>query len=284
MITAHCQRWRDGASTFRPAGERFDPTRHEVVILTERDAKDFCTRHHYSASMPAARFRVGLLRKAPNEPLRLAGVAVFSVPMQPAVLTKHLKADVHTGAELGRFVLEETVEGNGESWFLAAANRLLARETPIRAVVSYADPVARIGVDGTVIKPGHIGTIYQAMNARMIGWSSARTLVLTRSGQVISGRALSKIRKGECGADYAYRQLLAAGAPHRRLGEDAESYVRRALSEGPFVRRRHPGNLVYAYAVGDAAERRAINARLPPGVPYPKARDLDFPAITIGAE
>lgn len=115
MITTHCQRWRRGASIFRPAGERFDQTRHDVVVLTERDAKDFCAQHHYSGSMPAARFRVGLLRKMPNEPLRLAGVAVFSVPMQPAVLTKHLKADVHTGAELGRFVLTDAVEGNGRA-------------------------------------------------------------------------------------------------------------------------------------------------------------------------
>lgn len=204
MNTNLCQRWDNKRTRYRPAGELFNPHRHECVLLSDSDAKAFCQQHHYSATMPA-RFRVGLLRKMPFEGERLAGVAVFSVPMQNAVLTKHLKADVATGAELGRFVLLDEVEGNGESWFIAAANRLLREHTPIRAVVSFSDPVERVDERGVVIKPGHVGTIYQAVNARMVGRSASRTLTMTRSGLVVSDRALSKLRNDEVGAAYAYK-------------------------------------------------------------------------------
>lgn len=281
MITDQCQRWRRGRTGFRPAGELFNAAQHEAVILTEREAKDFCCTHHYSGTMPVARFRVGLLRKMPFEHEKLCGVAVFSVPMQQAVLSKHLKTDVNSGAELGRFVLLDEVEGNGESWFLAAANRLLALKTSVRAVVSYADPVARLTADGDVLKPGHIGTIYQSTNARMVGRSAARTLLLTRDGRIISERTLSKIKHQETGSAYAYRQMIAAGAPERRHGEDPASYVLRAINEGPFKRCRHPGNLVYVYAVGTPSERRSHARLFAPAQPYPKALDFKCSPIIL---
>lgn len=283
MLTTVCQRWLNKRTSFRPAGEQFDPRRHEVVVLTEAQAKDFITRHHYSGSMPASRFRVGLMRKMPFGRDVLAGVAVFSVPMQAAVLSKHLKANTQSGAELGRFVLLDEVEGNGETWFLAAANRVLARETPIRAVVSYSDPVARVDIDGHILKPGHIGVIYQASGFRMVGRSSPRTLVLTREGLVMSERALSKIRNQEQGHAYAYQQMVAAGAPKRQFGEDPREYVRRALQSGCFTRHRHPGNFVYTYAVGSPQEKRRTTQGFPPALPYPKAEQFDFDPIVAGA-
>lgn len=147
-IPNSCQRWRDRRTSYRPLGEAFNTGRHEVVLLSEADAKDFCAKHHYSGSMPASRLRIGLMRKMPFEKSYLAGVCVFSVPMQNAVLAKHLGVDHAAGAELGRFVLLDSVESNGESHFAAAANRLLQRETAVRAVVSYSDPVARINEEG----------------------------------------------------------------------------------------------------------------------------------------
>jgi hypothetical protein len=78
----HCQRWRKRRHSFRPAGEPFDPARHGVEPIDERTAKAFVVEHHYSRSYPAARLRVGLFRKdAPWSPAYLAGVAVFSQPM-----------------------------------------------------------------------------------------------------------------------------------------------------------------------------------------------------------
>lgn len=129
MMHTHCQRWTAKRVSFRPAGEPFNPDRHECVLLSESDAKAFCAAHHYSGSMPPARLRVGLMRKMPFEAARLVGAAIFSVPMQNAVLTKYLKADMQTGVELGRFICTDEVEGNGESFFIAAANRMLRVHT-----------------------------------------------------------------------------------------------------------------------------------------------------------
>lgn len=276
------QRWSRGRTRFRLPDNLFNPARHEAVVLSETDAKEFCRAHHYSGSMPASRFRVGLIRRMPFTREVLAGVAVFSVPMQAAVLKRHLGADMTSGAELGRFVLLDDVEYNGESWFIGAANRLLRRETPIRSVVCYSDPVARVTESGECVKPGHQGTIYQSTGSRFVGRSSPRTLVLTPGGLVISGRTLSKIRNGETGSQYAYQQLLAAGAPVRRIGEEPADYVRRALAEGPFIRRRHPGNWVYCYGVGSRAERSASSARFAPSLPYPKAGANAVDPIILG--
>ena len=270
-LATHCQRWTKKRMSFRPAGEPFQADRHKVVLLSESDAKDFCAMHHYSGSMPPARVRVGMMRKTPFEAEQLVGLAVFSVPMQNAALGKYLKADMATGVELGRFICTDVVESNGESWLIGQANRLLQRETKIRSVLSYSDPLERLNEAGEVIKPGHIGTIYQAVGAALLGRSSARTLVLSRTGHVISERSLSKIRNEETGAAYAYRQLLAAGAPERQFGEHPADYVRRALDCGAFKKVKHPGNYVYAWACGDKAERRQGRERIGPSLEYPKA-------------
>ena len=90
---------------------------------------------------------------------------------------------------------------------------------------------------------------------------------------------LSKVRVGDVGEAYAYRKMLAAGAPKRRPGEAADHYVRRALQEGPFQRVRPPGNFVYVYAAGDRREKRMYEAHFATGLPYPKADDYEYPPI-----
>ncbi|MBK4736192.1 Mom family adenine methylcarbamoylation protein [Noviherbaspirillum pedocola] len=264
-----CQRWTRKRVSFRPAGEPFNTSRHEVVLIGEAEAKAFCGAHHYSGSMPPARVRVGMMRKMPFQRDELVGLALFSVPMQAASLSKWLKADMETGVECGRFLCTDVVEGNGESFLIAAANRILARETRITSVLAYADPLPRYDEDANLIKYGHVGVIYMASNARLLGRSKPRTLIITPSGHVVSERSLAKIRKQESGSAYAYRQLLVAGAPERRFGEDPADYVTRALAEGPFRRLPHPGNYVYGWSCGNRLERRMVNNRLGEGLPYP---------------
>lgn len=262
-----CQRWRERREAYRPAGERFVPGRHEVVALPrDGDARPFVERHHYSASYPAALLRVGLMRCG----VGLAGVAVFSVPMNEASIPKHTGVGPRAGVELGRFVLLDEVEGNAETWFLARAFSILERERPwIRAVVSRADPMPRLREDGSSFTPGHVGTIYQAHNGRYVGQSRPGWLWIAPDGRVISPRALSKIRGDEQGAAYAYAQLLRAGAPKRELGEAGGAYVARAMACGLFRKVRHPGNHVYAWAVGHA--KSVTHGRMAGALPYPKA-------------
>lgn len=267
MTAPACQRWRHRRDSYRPAGEPIDPSRYGVEpIATEAEAKAFVVQHHYEGSHPAARVSVGLYRARRWFTPELVGVAVFSVPAQAASLP--CWTGTSAGVTLGRFVLLDDVPANGETWFLARAFRALTVEKPdVRAVLSYSDPVARRRLDGSVTTPGHVGTIYQAFNGRHLGRSKAETQWLDPEARVVSRRALSKIRNDERGAGAAYRRLLEAGAPPRRLGEAAAVYVRRALTEGPFRRVRHPGNLVYVWAVG--ADRRVTERGFAPALDYP---------------
>jgi hypothetical protein len=271
MIAIACQRWTGRREAWRPAGELFDPSRHEVAEVDELTAKGFVLEHHYSASYPAARFRVGLFRSSSRRPRDLAGVAVFSVPMNNHAIPKYTGLAAAAGAELGRFVLVDEVEANGETWFLGQAFELLrARRPEISAVLAYADPLPRQAIDGRQVTPGHVGTIYQAHNGRYLGRGRGELLVLDPAGRVVSRRSLSKIRNDECGAAYVYNRLRAIGAPARRPLESGEAYVARAIAEGPFRRLRHPGNHAYAWPIGCKRSRRRLLEQFAQAQPYPK--------------
>lgn len=255
------QRWLLKRSGDAPLAV-FDPSIHYVEQIHERSARAFVERHHYSGTLPAARCSVGLWRKRGEVwAAELVGVAVFSVPCNNAVIPAYaLDAAPADGVELGRVVLLDFVEANGESWFKTRAHRLAEHALGTKILVSYSDPVARIKDNGEIVMPGHVGLIYQATNALYMGRSSPRTIYLTRDAQVISGRALSKIRLGERGKDYAEEQLARATGLARRRGESGEAYVTRAL---PTLRKvRHPGNHVYLWA--------PKGTRTAPALPYPK--------------
>ena len=271
VAVAGNQRWRERRTSYRPPREPIDPRRYAVDTVAEADAKAFVCLHHYSASYPASRCRVGLYRTAaPGVRSELVGVAVFSVPMTQAVIPRWTGLPASQGIELGRLVLRDEVEGNAESWFLARAFRILAATLPeVQAIVSFSDPMQRTSEDGHLVTPGHVGTCLQSINGRHVGRSKARTLILDRAGRVVSDRALAKIRNDERGAGYAYNQLLAAGAPTIRTAESGRDYVARALIEGPFRKIRHPGNLAYVWPSPTAPRRIVEN--FPPALAYRKA-------------
>lgn len=263
MIPTTCQRWTARRDHYRPASERIDVRQFGVELVPERVARAFVLEHHYSGSYPAARCRVGLVRQS-GLTRELVGVAVFSVPMHGAVIPKHTGVAAAEGVELGRFVLRDSVPGNGETWFLARAFAAVRAELGVRAVVAYSDPVPRATTDGELVKPGHIGVIYQAHNGRFLGRGSAATHFLSHDGRVVSRRAMSKIRNEERGADYAERSLVELGARPRAFGEDPRAWVTDVLASTAFRRVRHPGNLVYAWPL----ER---SVQLTNGLAYPKA-------------
>lgn len=268
MVTS-CQRWRDGRARYRPAGEVFNTARASVQEIDEKlEAKPFTIQHHYEHSYPAGRFQAGLFVRNRFEREQLVGVAVFSVPMSQGVIPhwfEGLPAD--RGALLGRLVLLDEVESNAESWFVARAFRLLKEKLgEVDGLLSYCDPVERLNAAGERVKPGHVGTVYQALNAAYLGLARSRTEILSRDGRVFSHRALSKLRNEEVGARYAYEQLRDLGAPERRPFEGGREYAERALREGGFRKRRHPGNHTYAWWLGARSARPSW-----PSMPYPKA-------------
>jgi hypothetical protein len=251
------QRWAEGRSRFRPAGEVIRPADYEVApMASDAEAKAFVETHHYSRTYPAARFRVGLYRRG-----ALVGVAVFSHPCSDKVLTS-VFPDARSSVELGRFVLLEDVPGNGETWFLARAFAVL-KAAGIRGVVSFSDPVPRAAADGRRVFAGHIGTIYQAHNGRYLGRGTARTLRLLPDARVLSDRAIQKIRSGDRGWRYSAAQLEAFGAPACPAEAEARGAWLAEALEALTRRMRHPGNHKYAWALDRRLE-------LPAGLAYPK--------------
>ena len=244
MIVEAVQRWREKRGSYRPAGEPIATHRYEVAkIGDDRTARAFVQRHHYSASYPAARARFGLFLGA-----ALVGVAVFSQPVRQDVL------DVLPGArgvELGRLVLLDEVPANGESWFVARAFELLRED--FDGVLSFADPTR-----------GHVGTVYQASNACYLGQAEPRTIRVFPDGQVLSNRAIQKIRKGEQGWSYASKLMERYGAAPLVDVSMSRAWLREWL---PRVTRtkRHPGNHRYAWSLD-----RRLRSGLPASQPYPK--------------
>lgn len=244
-----CQRWRDTRGTYRPAGEVADLRRYEIAPITVNEAKEFVTTHHYSKSYPSCRRRFGLFdRAAPflSSPA-LVGVAVFSTPMSAYVLTNVFPGDFRESVELGRFVLLDSVPANGETAFLSRCFELLRRESFI-GVVAFSDDTPRTTATGDVVFPGHIGTIYQASNAKYLGRGTRRTLNMFSDGTIFSPRAISKIRNNEKGQKYA-ADILARYAgvdagSHKDLAQLLETWLPRITR--PLV---HPGNHKYAFAL-----------------------------------
>lgn len=273
------QRWRDRRASFVPNAAVFDPRQFSVdVISCAKEAKPFVLQHHYSGSFPATRLSCGLFRNGGGRRPELVGVCSFAVPMNNAAVPRHTGLDDPlAGTDLGRLVLLDDVAGNAESWFVARSFRLLRQEKPgVLAVIAYSDPLPRLGEDGRTVMPGHCGMVYQALSARFRGRSSARSDLIMPNGRILSPRALSKIRTQEQGAAYAERQLVEAGAPSRFWGEEPRAWIERLEVTGFLRRRRHPGNLVYAFALTRAAR---LAARDRPTLPYPgPAGDLALAA------
>ncbi|WP_175429971.1 Mom family adenine methylcarbamoylation protein [Azospirillum argentinense] len=279
------KRWQNRHERWAPPESRdlFRPAEFGVDITEERNARDLVCQHHYSGSFPAARLSIGLYRKTGVAPAALVGVAVFSVPMQGAAITRYTGLPPTNGVELGRFVCTPEVAFNGETWFLRRALPILRAEKGVAAVLSYADPMERTTAGGELTKPAHVGQIYQAHNATFAGRAAARWLWIDRNGQVVSPRALSKIRLQERGHAYAERQIMAAGVDARRPGEEPADWLRRVLREPTFRRVKHPGN--FAYAFGLTREARAtIKLANPTPLPFPRLRHVarQQPAASSG--
>jgi hypothetical protein len=272
-----CQRWTHGEHSWRHVSDGgFDARHYAVEPIAEAAAKEFVVSHHYSHSYPAAMSRFGLFDTRDGA-ARLAGVAVFGIPVQAAVLRRALPTlePYREAQELSRFVLEDACPANAESWFLARCfYELLA--AGVRGVVSFADPVPRRTADGALVAVGHVGTIYQASNAAYTGRGTARTLTLLPDGTVLNARAAQKVRAQEQGHEYVETRLVALGAPVLRAGQDPGAWLRQALVDVGARRLRHRGAHRYVFRLGrNRRERERVTLGLPDLRPYPKHPDID---------
>jgi hypothetical protein len=265
VIVRHVQRWNGRQEFYRPAWEPIVTSDFEVASIdTDNVAKTFVLEHHYSGSYVAAIERFGLYRGA-----ELQGVAVFSSPQNPYALDVLPDGRV-SGIELGRFILLDRVPANGETWFLARCLDQL-RKAGYTGVISFSGPVARPDVNGVLVFPGHIGTIYQASNATYLGSTKPERKRLLADGTVFPNRTLAKIRDREKGWRYGVERLVSYGAEGLGEFEDPRAWLARWL---PVLTRpmSHSGNMKYAWDL----QRRGSRARLPPSKPFPKIMQLSL--------
>lgn len=260
MFANRSQRWKDRRSRFVKTDSFINTKVHHVDIIScHKQAKPFVEQHHYSGSFPATRLSCGIFR---NEGMhsRLVGVACFSVSMNPHAGRKYTGMVGNSSVELGRLVLLDDVESNGESWFVSKCFSLLRQEKPdIEAVYAYSDPVPRIDNSGRIIMPGHVGEVYQALSAHCRGRATPRAQFVTPDGNIFSERTLSKIVLNECGNEYAAKMLLSTGVDERRPLEDPRAWIERLKSEKQISVRKHPGNWVYSFALTRKAKAIAKN-------------------------
>jgi hypothetical protein len=271
VIVGFNQRWREKRGVYRPQGEPFDPSRFEVAgIADDTTPRTFIETHHYSGSYPPAVHRFGLYRGP-----ELVGVAVLSSPMNDAVYDPFPR---DLAAELGRLVLLDEVPANAESWFVARCFELAQREG-VEGIVSYSDPEPRFNGDGKQTFKGHIGNVYQALNARYVGRSKARWLLRLPDGSTFSERVLSKIRAGDRGWKSGVAQLRRHGA------SEPQGDLREWLAaELPKVTQRvhHAGNHRYLFPLTKGTKRllKGLTDRGElPELPYPKIQR--HPSFTL---
>jgi hypothetical protein len=266
-----CQRWRDGAHSWRHIHEGgFDARRYSVEPIDEATARAWVCQHHYSSAYPAASQRYGLS----DRDGQLVGAIVLGIPMSERVLT-NVFPDLEPlveALELARMVLADEVPGNAESWFLARAFKAAA-ERGLRGVVAFADPVPR-HVAGRVLFAGHTGHVYTAANAAYLGRATARTLTVLPDGAVLSARSAQKVRAGERGHAHVERQLVQLGATPRRPHADRAAWLTDALNELGATRIRHRGNHRYAFRLGRTARQRARVRLGMSSMPRPVGVDL----------
>jgi hypothetical protein len=258
VITPVSQRWRERRALYVPARTTIVTSEYDVCrIPSDTVARQFVCTHHYSGSYPAARERFGLYRFGV-----LAGVSVYSVPYAAQLTCAFGHGfDVGTGVELGRLVLLDEIPANAESWFVARCHELLA-STGYRGVISMSDPEPRVDRDWGSVFPGHVGTVYQALNAHYVGRSKPRKLLLLPDGRVLNERMLCKIRAAERGWVSAVDTLIGYGADPL-IGDRREwlaGQVRKLCTE-----LKHGGNHKYLWSLNKREHKK-----YPIHLSYPK--------------
>lgn len=142
----------------------------QVKKAPTKEAKEFVIKYHYSHGIHNGPMTYGLYLED-----ELVGVCAFATPSSEAVCSSVFgEEQKRSVTELHRLVLLEEMPKNTESWFIVRALKELKKDRPYyNAVLSFADATQ-----------GHVGTIYQATNARYCGTSGKATFYIDLSGRL----------------------------------------------------------------------------------------------------
>jgi hypothetical protein len=223
----------------------------------------------------AARFRYGLydqrLAAGDDKLGKLVGVCVFSQAGGQHVSGYSFPfLDSLEVVTLGRLVLLDYVKRDGESWFVAEAQRRIYHDYGIMGVVSFSDPVPRVADSGEVVMPGHVGCVYQSLNALYTGRSARETVrIFGDDCTSPEPRSLSKIRAWARGApsrktvgwEGSVSNLVGHGARAPREdeleGEALLAWLTGAL-DSTTRKTRHPGKHRYLWGLDKRVKRAML--------------------------
>ncbi len=120
-----------------------------LKVVDKKIAKELIVQNHYSHKWSSCRYALGLFN---NDVL--IGVAVYGFPVGRQTvksITPYLNND--EVLELTRLWLIDEAPKNSESYFLGLTFDWLRKNTKIKVIISYSDPMQN-----------HLGIIYQATN------------------------------------------------------------------------------------------------------------------------
>ena len=132
---------------------------YSISTISKDVAKELIIKNHYSHSWTSCRYAIGLFDNDIdtntyfNSP-ELAGVAVLGFPVGRQTV-KSITEDLNNDdvLELTRLWLKDEEPKNSESYFIGKIFDWLRKNTNIKVLISYSDPMQN-----------HLGTIYQATN------------------------------------------------------------------------------------------------------------------------
>lgn len=142
------QRWRERREVFLQKQVFFNPRRHEVEKISPKLAADWIIKNHYLGSFPSASICYGIFRSG-----ELAGVAVLGTAQHKNTIPNVFgPAHAKDCLLLQRFALEDVLEFNAESYFLARVRAALKKEGYC-GILTISDETAKTDLLGNITFP-----------------------------------------------------------------------------------------------------------------------------------
>lgn len=135
-----------------------------VSPVCRQDIKNFIEKWHYSHNVNGLKdeFCFGMFYQN-----HLIGGAIFGIPAMPGVSNAYNENGKFRLTELRRLCCIDNTPRNAESFFIGQMMKWLRKNSDVDVVLSYADTTQ-----------GHVGTIYQATNFKLVGQSPAVDKIL----------------------------------------------------------------------------------------------------------
>jgi len=132
---------------------------YTIDLIDKKTAKNIIIKNHYSHKWTSCRYAIGLFdTEIKSNDLfdkgKLIGVAIYGFPIGRQTI-KSITPNLGNNEvlELTRLWLEDYAPKNSESYFLGKTFDWLRKNTDIKVLISYSDPMQ-----------DHLGIIYQATN------------------------------------------------------------------------------------------------------------------------